>query len=178
MDRCARCEDAPPRPRTGSRGPKPIYCEPCFTTVRRDHAKGWHERARAGRQTSQCVICDAEIPTHRSANAKTCSRDCQDKRVRRYLASWNETNRSRRAATERKRRYDITDDEYRRRLVEQNHECIICRTSTPPLVVDHDHQSGVVRGLICSNCNVALGMLADNPLLFERAAAYLRTSGP
>lgn len=42
------------------------------------------------------------------------------------------------------------------------------------LVVDHDHATGVVRGLLCSSCNVALGLAKDNPITLERLANYLR----
>lgn len=41
------------------------------------------------------------------------------------------------------------------------------------LAVDHDHRSGEVRGLLCSDCNQMIGWARDNPLLFLRAANYL-----
>lgn len=44
------------------------------------------------------------------------------------------------------------------------------------LVVDHCHDSDVVRGIICSPCNVGIGMFQDNPELLTKAAAYLRMS--
>lgn len=40
--------------------------------------------------------------------------------------------------------------------------------------IDHDHASGRVRGLLCSHCNIAIGMLKDDPEVVDRAAAYLR----
>ena len=57
--------------------------------------------------------------------------------------------------------------------------CAICkRTETNPrydhLGVDHDHNTGQVRGLLCSMCNQALGMLSDSPEILEEAVAYLR----
>jgi hypothetical protein len=39
--------------------------------------------------------------------------------------------------------------------------------------LDHCHQSGQVRGVLCRNCNVALGLMADNPERLRRAAEYL-----
>lgn len=55
--------------------------------------------------------------------------------------------------------------------------CPICRrTFTRKRVpgVDHDHRSGLVRGLICSPCNTLLGFMHDDVQLFEDAARYLR----
>lgn len=43
-------------------------------------------------------------------------------------------------------------------------------------VVDHDHVTGKVRGLLCRQCNSALGFAGDNPERLERLARYLRTA--
>jgi hypothetical protein len=42
------------------------------------------------------------------------------------------------------------------------------------LTVDHDHVSGHVRGLLCSHCNRAIGLLSDDPKVIEAAASYVR----
>lgn len=58
--------------------------------------------------------------------------------------------------------------------------CAICRLSPVGrgkgdiLVVDHCHKRGNVRGLLCGNCNIAIGLLRDDPALVDLAAAYLR----
>ena len=54
-------------------------------------------------------------------------------------------------------------------------ECVICG-SEEPLVVDHDHDSGAVRGMLCNHCNRGLGHFRDNPILLEFAAQYLYAS--
>lgn len=51
--------------------------------------------------------------------------------------------------------------------------CYICNHERP-LVVDHDHKTGRVRSLLCNNCNTALGMIGDNPVIAESLAKYLR----
>ena len=64
---------------------------------------------------------------------------------------------------------------------EQQHVCKLCgeqetRTRNGVivgLVVDHDHDTGRVRGLLCSNCNVGIGYLKHNTELLRKAIAYL-----
>ena len=50
--------------------------------------------------------------------------------------------------------------------------CVICGT-TDRLCVDHSHQSGRVRGLLCQPCNKGLGFFRDNPALLARASEYV-----
>ena len=54
-------------------------------------------------------------------------------------------------------------------------ECVICG-SQEPLVVDHDHKTGKVRGMLCNHCNRGLGHFRDSPMLLEFAAQYLYAS--
>lgn len=66
---------------------------------------------------------------------------------------------------------------------DQNHECAICHTHVSdvphksfgnPLVVDHSHDTGEVRGLLCPTCNSGLGHFKDDPELLTEAANYLK----
>jgi hypothetical protein len=65
--------------------------------------------------------------------------------------------------------------------IAQNNLCAICKQSHPSnkkrLSVDHDHDTNMPRGLLCSNCNAGLGMFKDNSYLLELAAIYLRKYG-
>lgn len=46
------------------------------------------------------------------------------------------------------------------------------------LLIDHCHQGGHVRGLLCDQCNRGIGLLQDDPDVLERAVAYLDPDGP
>lgn len=55
-------------------------------------------------------------------------------------------------------------------------ECVICG-SDEPLVVDHDHKTGKIRGMLCNHCNRGLGHFRDDPELLQFAAIYLKELG-
>ncbi len=76
-----------------------------------------------------------------------------------------------------KRRFGITFDEYLVMFREQAGNCAIClRQPEKHLNVDHCHDTGKVRGLLCSRCNLALGHLGDDIEAVFRAAMYLQAS--
>lgn len=80
-----------------------------------------------------------------------------------------------------KRYYGLSIEEYNVMLANQNGVCAICarpekmnaKGKIKPLSVDHDHQTGAIRALLCSDCNTGLGAYDDNPERLEAAAAYI-----
>jgi hypothetical protein len=78
-----------------------------------------------------------------------------------------------------KHRYGITREEYDALTIKQGGLCAICKGSDPRrgkstrLFVDHDHETGRVRGLLCHRCNVALGGFSDDIARLRAAANYL-----
>lgn len=71
-----------------------------------------------------------------------------------------------------KKNYGLSLDEFHTMLAQQCGKCAVCLRDCA-LNVDHCHTSGVVRGLLCSGCNVALGRMQDDPARLRRAADYL-----
>ena len=76
--------------------------------------------------------------------------------------------------------YGITQEEYRQMVETQGGICEICKENPIDskrykngLVIDHDHQTGKVRALLCDWCNTSLGLLEDRVDLLKAAIAYL-----
>jgi hypothetical protein len=79
-----------------------------------------------------------------------------------------------------RRAYGLTEDEFVSLLDSQGGVCASCGTSDWAKcrygipAVDHDHQTGRVRGILCDACNKAAGLLGDNPERAASLAAYLK----
>ncbi|MGM9337489.1 endonuclease VII domain-containing protein [Streptomyces murinus] len=71
-----------------------------------------------------------------------------------------------------KRKYGLTEAERDSLIVSQGGVCCIC-LAAPPAHVDHCHETGRVRGVLCFSCNAALGQFKDQPEVIRRAAAYV-----
>lgn len=72
--------------------------------------------------------------------------------------------------------YGLKPGEYGAIYLAQGGRCFICQRATgasKALSVDHDHRTGLVRGLLCSTCNKLLGHLRDNPVTAARIHRYL-----
>ena len=81
------------------------------------------------------------------------------------------------------KRYKISADDFQSLMISQNSCCAICnihisehqanRDKEVNFAVDHCHQTGIVRGLLCYRCNMGLGYFKDNPELTQAATNYL-----
>jgi hypothetical protein len=82
-----------------------------------------------------------------------------------------------RNATRIKRVYNIDTDYYNSLLIAQNYKCAICKkkeiNAKGRLSIDHCHDTGKIRGLLCRSCNLGIGNLKDNISLLAEAIKYL-----
>lgn len=78
-------------------------------------------------------------------------------------------------------KYNINLDQYNELLKKQQYCCAICNTTKPggpgnEFVIDHCHDTGKVRGLLCNHCNTGLGKLGDKIESLEKALDYLKSN--
>lgn len=76
-----------------------------------------------------------------------------------------------------RRLYGIGLEEYNDMLDVQQGCCAICYAEEDTLCVDHDHDTGDVRGLLCHSCNRGIGLLKDSSSVLDSAKEYLRRYG-
>jgi hypothetical protein len=90
-----------------------------------------------------------------------------------YAIRYKSKDRARRYML--KQKYNITHDEYLSMFYQQGGVCDICQEpKDDELCVDHCHESGTVRGLLCHKCNKALGLFKDNLASLKRALNYIK----
>jgi hypothetical protein len=75
-------------------------------------------------------------------------------------------------AAKRLKRYGMTQYQYDELLADQKFVCALC-TEKPAVDIDHCHEGGHVRGLLCRACNLGLGMFKDSPALLLKAIEYV-----
>lgn len=133
----------------------------------------------------RCSKCKVTIPEHRK---DTYCGECR----REYNRAWERKNKEKRkenrqtpkaAKKSRKKhrlkKYGISLEEWNLMRENQGYKCYICKTHESEcqqntLCVDHCHDSGNVRGLLCHSCNRGIGLLRDDISLLETAISYLK----
>lgn len=146
----------------------------------------------------QCPICEIEFAkTH--PRRKYCSRKCalaadyrrnrnkyKLKRKKSYAKNkekenartmaWRKANKKACRKYQMKSKYGLTVSEYKKMTIEQNNVCYICGGTNPSgktLFVDHNHQTGEIRKLLCSRCNWYVGLVETGPKIFEDIVQYI-----
>lgn len=163
--------DGPDRPPTcrgcstpliGRTGGNAVWCgKKCQN---RNRLPGWStggNQLPVPRMWVACVVCTAQFKRAGNASTLTCGSTCRARL---------------KAFGDRCAKYGIGRLDYDRILAEQNGACAVCLWVPQDrwsLDIDHCHQTGAVRGLLCNRCNVGIGALQDSPDNLLRAAAYL-----
>lgn len=95
-----------------------------------------------------------------------------------YMQKYYRENPEKARADRLSRKFGITPQQYNECFQAQKGCCAICGTHQSKLRralnVDHCHETGRNRSLLCDKCNVVLGLFNDDPIRLEKAAAYLR----
>lgn len=139
---------------------------------------GWH---------SQCKSCHAERAKIYRAENPHILKDQYKKRWQ-YVKEWNKNNPEKSKLYARryylKYTYGITLTEYDKMRKEQNYSCYTCNEhesivprksedSSNALCVDHCHESGKIRKLLCMNCNVIIGLCKENKTTLFNLIDYI-----
>jgi hypothetical protein len=104
-------------------------------------------------------------------------------------AHWHKVNQPNRSRKYQLSKYGMTELDYEKLLASQNSVCKVCKTNNPgsnytKFAIDHDHSccpglanscGQCVRGLLCSRCNMVLGMVSDDTYLLDELIDYLQS---
>lgn len=136
------------------------YCKPCQKGYMRAYYQKNKEKMKA-----QATEYYKENREKRLSQSKAYNSDPENKR------RWK--------CKDLQRRYGVTLEWYENKLEEQGGLCSICKYSSEDtegrrLAVDHCHETGEARGLLCSTCNTGLGLLKDSEEVLLAAIAYLQ----
>lgn len=137
----------------------------------RNECKACNLAEKRRRYASDPAKYKAKVKRWQQANAE---------RVNAYHSAYRSRPGYKRAMRDRyyRRTFGISADEFDALLASQGGVCAICRQlperGVAGLHLDHDHETGEVRGIVCQPCNHGLGLFRDDPATLERAAAYLR----
>lgn len=94
-----------------------------------------------------------------------------------YFTDYYQRNKTHRKSRERQRKYGLTTEEYEALLERQCGQCSICHAEPvagqDDFAIDHDHTSGEVRGLLCMECNLLVGIIEKDLGRADRAMRYI-----
>ncbi len=117
---------------------------------------------------------DPEIAKRRVQEWRTKNPERYLEGQRRYREKHGEQRRARDRAGHLGRAYGLTPSDYDFLVAVQGGVCAICgRAEEKGLHVDHEHKTGLVRGLLCGRCNKGIGLFDEEPARLDAAKGYL-----
>lgn len=174
---CARCKLVPRSGKNSS------YCKPCRAEWDREREAVYASRVITEKR---CPACEEVKPAsefrpnkRRNGGLDTYCHPCRRHKAR---TAWRSQAAENRIGAHLKRTFGITVDDYRVLFADQGGVCAICGEpetlrdkfgTVRSLSVDHCHETGAIRGLLCTGCNVSLGRMNDDPQRLRAAADYL-----
>jgi len=185
MKRCTKCgEEKPLEDFYVCRREKSGYSSRCKTceSVRK---KCMYAKRKANPPlpviSKKCSRCGKEKPASEFyTSMSTVSGLSSHCKICVSVSSKDRYNLNKTRETSLQRMYGITVEDYDTLLKEQSGKCAVCGSENPGrhdaknFAIDHDHDTGKIRGLLCQGCNIGIGHLDDDPERLEAAAAYLR----
>lgn len=149
-----------------------IKCRSCKED--KDLSFFWKTKAEKTGRSRECKQC------HQIRRSTPKNRDSARKKDReRYKLKPRQASKEHKYAHTLLRYSGISVEDYNAMLSAQSGVCKICGSPPAPrirLAVDHCHATGEIRGLLCTKCNQALGLLHDSIAALEKAVQYIKTS--
>lgn len=127
----------------------------------------------------QCRIClrvkePEDFCRDKRGYLQSYCKECDSERAR----EWRKQNPEKARASQRLRRFGITDEKFQELLSRQGGVCAICGAEfLDSPYIDHNHDTGEVRGLLCMKCNVLIGLAGEEPSVLHQAANYIENGG-
>ena len=125
-----------------------------------------------------CVKCNIETNSHKLYNNELMKSYRTKEKTNRRLSIWRNNNKDKVSEQYQRRRllkYNITQNDFDILLEKQDYKCAICdKELSEKFTVDHSHETGNVRGLLCYKCNNGIGLLCDSPEILSKAIQYLK----
>lgn len=177
-------------------------CKECMDIVTRKNYLKYYPHKKENLLTEDgqkiCRVCREKKPLsefNKHGGSQGLRRDCKacqkkwshdyyktiavEERIKRKIH--RKQNMGQYRNSEYKRKFGITLDDYNQMFENQKGKCMICGTTKGypntgrRLAVDHDHETGKVRALLCGNCNTGISHFMHDPDLMEKAIDYLLT---
>jgi hypothetical protein len=143
------------------------WCKPCHAEYMRTYNPAYH----AAHREELTAKMRARMKAKRAANPEG-----EREKNRVYNIAYRERNRDV-LKVKRLARHGLTLDDHNALLASQNGGCAICGSTVPggkgDFHIDHCHETGTVRGLLCHSCNTGLGLFLDEPARLRDAALYV-----
>lgn len=157
-----------------------LFCSRCKQEKWSSEFRYRSGRPRTGKRRGKDSRCNDCV---RAYSQTPRGREIQSASSRRFLNKMRAENpaelRRRQRSSNLKKHYGITQCQYDRLSESQSGKCRICGRAdsvSGRLHIDHDHQTGRIRGLLCGNCNVGIGVFGESVSLLKIAIEYLTSS--
>jgi hypothetical protein len=101
------------------------------------------------------------------------NREKRNNRLREYRKKYPEKAKLYDARGRYKKIYGLSYEQRNEMILNQNNKCYICKKETTKLVVDHSHESGKVRKMLCYKCNILIGVYEFNKAIINEFDKYI-----
>jgi hypothetical protein len=133
----------------------------------------------------KCQVIKEDFSFRKRENTlRSYCRDCENFSYREYYKknkasllevkkNYNKLNKEKNKFRDIKKLYGLSKESYNLMLTAQKGLCYICKNAMKKICIDHCHNTGKVRGLLCNSCNILLGHAKDDISLLSTASLYL-----